>query len=137
MRTAGPAALLDAVPRARGHRAPARRPLLRVLRRRAAFAAIADEEPATFYLTDFLARNFDTARDRGLGLDRHPELLPAYFGNYRRLVYLAQTDDPALTARPSAARRPARACASSAAATGYGELATDHRDDRGSPAGVV
>ena len=38
---------------------------------------------------------------RGLGLDRHPELLPLYFGNYRRLVYLAQTDD-ALTARAEA-----------------------------------
>jgi hypothetical protein len=36
---------------------------------------------------------------KGLGLDEHPELLPAYFGNYRRLVYLAQTDDPALTRR--------------------------------------
>ena len=64
---------------------------------RAAFAALADEEPGTFYLTDFLARNFDRLVIRGLGLDRHPELLPLYFGNYRRLVYLAQTDDAALT----------------------------------------
>jgi len=65
---------------------------------RAAFAALADEEPGTFYLTDFLARNFDRLVIRGLGLDRHPELLPLYFGNYRRLVYLAQTDDAGLTA---------------------------------------
>lgn len=65
---------------------------------RAAFAALADEEPGTFYLTDFLARNFERLVIRGLGLDRHPELLPLYFGNYRRLVYLAQTDDVALTA---------------------------------------
>ena len=64
---------------------------------RAAFAALADAEPGTFYLTDFLARNFDRLVIRGLGLDRHPELLPVYFGNYRRLVYLAQTDDPVLT----------------------------------------
>jgi len=64
---------------------------------RAAFAALADEEPGTFYLTDFLARNFDRLVIRGLGLDRHPELLDLYFGKYRRLVYLAQTDDRALT----------------------------------------
>jgi hypothetical protein len=69
---------------------------------RAAFAALADEDPGTFYLTDFLARNFDRLVIRGLGLDRHPELLPVYFGNYRRLVYLAQTDDAALTERATA-----------------------------------
>jgi hypothetical protein len=70
---------------------------------RAAFAALHDAEPGTFYLTDFLVRNFDRLVVRGLGLDRHPELLPLYFGNYRRLVYLAQADDPALTARAEAA----------------------------------
>ena len=64
---------------------------------REAFAGLHDEEPGTFYLTDFLARNFDRLVVRGLGLDRHPELLPIYFGNYRRLVFLAQTDDPRLT----------------------------------------
>ena len=72
---------------------------------RAAFAALAEDEPGTFYLTDFLARNFDRLVIRGLGLDRHPELLPQYFGNYTRLVYLAQTDVAALTA---SARRGAR-----------------------------
>jgi hypothetical protein len=70
---------------------------------RAAFAALADEEPGTFYLTDFLARNFDRLVIRGLGIDRHPELLPIYFGNYRRLVFLAQTDDASLTAGAEAA----------------------------------
>lgn len=69
---------------------------------RAAFAALAEEEPGTFYLTDFLARNFDRLVVRGLGLDRHPELLPLYFGNYRRLVYLAQSEDASLTARAEA-----------------------------------
>ena len=64
---------------------------------RAAFAALSDAEPGTFYLTDFLARNFDRLVIRGLGLDRHPELQPLYFGNYRRLVFLAQTEDAALT----------------------------------------
>ena len=34
-----------------------------------------------------------------LGLDRHPELREQYFGNYRKLVYLAQSKDPALEAK--------------------------------------
>jgi hypothetical protein len=70
---------------------------------RAAFASLSNEEPGTFYLTDYLARNFDRLVVRGLGLDRHPELLPVYFGNYRRLVYLAQSDDADLTATAEAA----------------------------------
>lgn len=69
----------------------------------AAFGALQEEEPGTFYLTDFLARQFETIVIRGLGLDRHPELRDAYFGNYRRLVYLAQTGDPELVARARAA----------------------------------
>ena len=87
-----------------------------------AFAAMSEEDPATFYLTDFLARNFDRLVIRGLGLDRHPELLPAYFGNYHRLVYLAQTDDPALV---TAARRAARRLGLTfeIRRTGYGGLA--------------
>jgi Protein of unknown function (DUF1638) len=60
------------------------------------FDALADAEPGTFYLTDFLVRQFDTLVIEGLGLDRHPELLPLYFGNYSRLVYLAQTEDAEL-----------------------------------------
>jgi hypothetical protein len=56
----------------------------------AVFAALADEESGTFYLTDFLLRQFERLVIRALGIDRHPELLPVYFGNYRRLVYLAQ-----------------------------------------------
>jgi hypothetical protein len=70
---------------------------------RAAFAGLHDREPGTFYLTDYLVRNFERLVVRGLGLDRHPELLPIYFGNYRRLVYLAQSDDPELANRAVAA----------------------------------
>lgn len=70
---------------------------------RAAFAALHDRDPGTFYLTDYLVRNFDRLVIRGLGLDRHPELLPVYFGNYRRLVYLAQADDTDLSVRAEAA----------------------------------
>ncbi len=65
--------------------------------------AIHEEDPATFYLTDFLARHFDALVIRGLKLDVHPELEPMMFGNYRRLVYLAQTDDPDLLSRARAA----------------------------------
>jgi hypothetical protein len=68
----------------------------------AAFDALAEEEPGSFYLTDFLVRHFDRLVVRGLGLDRHPGLRQHYFGNYRRVVYLAQTADAAL-------RRQARA----------------------------
>ena len=57
------------------------------------FAALTDAEPGTFYLTDFLLRHFERLVIRGLGLDRHPELFEVYFGNYRRLVYLAQAPD--------------------------------------------
>jgi len=60
------------------------------------FHELADEEPGSFYLTDFLARHFDRLVVRGLGLDRQPALLSVYFGNYRRVVYLAQTADPEL-----------------------------------------
>ncbi len=63
-----------------------------------AFSQIADEEPASFYLTDFLARSFDSLVIAGLGLDKHPELLPVYFGSYARVVYLSQHDDPVLMA---------------------------------------
>jgi hypothetical protein len=52
-----------------------------------------------FYLTDFLARQFDAFVWHPLGLDRHPELRDTYFGNYKALVYLAQTEDAALTAK--------------------------------------
>jgi len=67
------------------------------------FNDMAEAEPATFYLTDFLVRHFDRLVWKGLGIDRHPELLPLYFGNYRRLVYLAQTDAPALRAKAEVA----------------------------------
>ena len=55
------------------------------------FSGLADEEPGSFYLTDFLTRHFERLVVRGLGLDRRPQLMPVYFGNYRRVVYLAQS----------------------------------------------
>ena len=67
------------------------------------FAALAEEEPGTFYLTDFLVRHFDALVIRGLGLDRFPQLRDDYFGAYRRVVHLAQVDDPETTAKAKAA----------------------------------
>ncbi len=79
-------------------------------------------EVTAFYLTDFLVRQFDAFVWKPLGLDRHPDLRDMYFGHYTKLVYQAQTDDPALT-------EAARACADRLGLaferrwTGYGELA--------------
>jgi hypothetical protein len=55
------------------------------------FKALANDEPGSFYLTDFLVRHFDRLVIKGLAMDRLPQLIPVYFGNYQRLVYLAQT----------------------------------------------
>jgi hypothetical protein len=68
-----------------------------------AFSAMAEEEPGTFYLTDFLVRHFDALIIKGLGLDRFPQLRDDYFGNYRRVVHLAQFDDPGAGAKAKAA----------------------------------
>lgn len=87
------------------------------------FVARAEAEFAAFYLTDFLVRQFDAFVWRPLGLDRHPALLPSYFGHYETLVYQAQTDDPEL-------QRLAQAHAAKLGLrfeyrfTGYGDLAT-------------
>tara|TARA_R110002110_G_scaffold168133_2_gene369499 strand:+ start:260 stop:895 length:636 start_codon:yes stop_codon:yes gene_type:complete len=64
-----------------------------------AFAAKADAEFTSFYLTDFLVRQFEAFIIKPMGLDRHPELRDMYFGNYEKLIYQAQTDDPDLTAK--------------------------------------
>jgi len=61
-----------------------------------AFLAAGDRDMRSFFLTDFLARQFQALVMEPLGLDRHPELRDAYFGQYETLVYLAQTDDEAL-----------------------------------------
>lgn len=67
------------------------------------FIAKADDDPTCFYVTDYLVRHFDRLIIQGMGIDRHPELLPMYFGNYTKLVYLAQTEDEALQAEAEAA----------------------------------
>ncbi len=67
------------------------------------FDALMDEEPGSFFLTDYLARHFDRLIVKGLGIDRHPELRDSYFANYRRLVSLAQSRTDALEAKARAA----------------------------------
>ncbi|MGV6804074.1 MAG: DUF1638 domain-containing protein [Ruegeria sp.] len=85
------------------------------------FSERGEDETTAFYLTDFLARQFDAFVWKPLGLDRHPELRDMYFGNYTKLIYQAQTDDPELTRR-------ARECAERMGLaferrfTGYGDL---------------
>lgn len=61
-----------------------------------AFDAHMSEDLGTFFLTDFLARQFDSLVIKPLGLDRFPELRDNYFGHYSRLVFLSQIEDPAL-----------------------------------------
>lgn len=87
------------------------------------FAKSAEDEITVFYLTDFLVRQFDAFIMKPMGLDRHPELRDMYFGNYTKLVYQAQTEDPALTEK-------AERCAERLGLaferrfTGYGDLQT-------------
>ena len=87
------------------------------------FASLHEAEPGTFYLTDYLATHFQRLVIEMLGIDRYPELANAYFGNYRRVVYLSQREDPRVMAKAQEAaaqlgleleHRP----------TGYGDLAT-------------
>lgn len=80
----------------------------------------------SFYLTDFLLRHFDRLVIKGLGLDRHPELLPVYFGNYTHLVYLAQRESPDGRALGEAAAR-RLGLRFTYRLTGYGELETGLR----------
>ncbi|MBR9863737.1 MAG: DUF1638 domain-containing protein [Rhodobacteraceae bacterium] len=87
------------------------------------FAQAAEDEITAFYLTDFLVKQFDAFIWKPMGLDRHPELRDMLFGNYTKLVYQAQTDDPELDAK-------AQACAEKLGLplerrfTGYGDLQT-------------
>lgn len=88
----------------------------------AVFAERAQTEFDAFYLTDFLVRQFDAFVWKPMGLDRHPQLRDMYFGNYRKLVYQAQKDDPALDAKAEdCARR--LGLEYERRFTGYGDLA--------------
>jgi len=88
----------------------------------ATFLERAETEFTAFYLTDFLVRQFDAFVWKPMGLDRHPQLRDMYFGNYTKLVYQAQVNDPALDAKAEdCARR--LGLAYERRFTGYGDLA--------------
>ena len=70
-----------------------------------AFDEMHDDDPTAFYLTDYLVKHFDRLIMENLGIEAHPELRDMYFGNYTKMIYLAQTDDPELDEQ-------AQACAS-------------------------
>jgi hypothetical protein len=87
------------------------------------FARRQEEDVTAFFLTDYLARHFDKLIWEGLGLKDHPELLPDYFGNYTKVVFLAQTRDEELAKRAMAAAKKL-GLAYEYRYTGYGELET-------------
>lgn len=104
------------------------------------FDGLMEEELGSLFLTDYLARHFDRLILKDMGLDRHPELLGMMFGHYKRVVYLAQTDDPALDAKARAAAE-RLGLAYERRFTGYGELtefmaqAAEQRAKQGSTQG--
>jgi hypothetical protein len=85
------------------------------------FAVQSESEFTAFYLTDFLVRQFEAFVIKPMGLDRHPELRDMYFGNYTKLVYQAQTNDPALTEKAKEAAK-TLGLAFERRQTGYGDL---------------
>ncbi len=88
------------------------------------FAATWEEDITAFFLTDFLARQFEAFVIEPLGLDRHPELKDMYFAHYTKLVYLSQLEDPALQEKAKAAAD-YLGVAYEYRFTGYGDLATE------------
>jgi uncharacterized protein DUF1638 len=86
-----------------------------------AFEEMMEAEIGSFFLTDYMVRHFDRLILQGLGLDRRPELRDAYFGNYRKLVYLSQIEDPRLLAKAKVAAE-RLGLAFEHRHTGYGDL---------------
>lgn len=96
------------------------------------FDAMHRDDPTAFYLTDYLVKHFERIVMDGLGITEHPELRDTYFGNYTKLVHLAQTDDPLLdTGARAAADR--LGLAHKRLATGYGALETEILELRRNP----
>ena len=92
--------------------------------RRFPWKILAEQEIGSFYLTDFLLRHFERLIMHGLGIDKHPQLLPVYFGNYTTLMYLCQKESPeGMALGQAAAKRLGLAFAYRV--TGYGEMETE------------
>jgi Protein of unknown function (DUF1638) len=88
-----------------------------------AFEEMMEAEIGSFFLTDYMVRHFDRLIMQGLGLDRRPELRDLYFGNYRKLIYLSQIEDPRLLAKAKSAAEQL-GLAFEHRHTGYGDLET-------------
>jgi len=88
------------------------------------FARHEDDDITSFFLTDYLARHFEKLIWQGLGLHRHPQLYQDYFGNYKKLVYLAQTEDDDLKQKAKAAADKLQ-LQYEYRFTGYGELQSE------------
>ena len=86
------------------------------------FEALAEAEPGTFYLTDFLVRHFDRLVIEEMKLDEYPELEEMLFGRYRKVVYLAQVDSSELLQQAERAARRLK-LPLEVVTTGYGLLA--------------
>ena len=80
-----------------------------------------ENEITSFYLTDFFVCLFDAFVWQPMGLDKYPELRDTIFGNYEKVIYLAQTNDPSLTKKAmEAAKR--LSLKFERRFTGYGDL---------------
>ena len=89
----------------------------------AVFEARTEEDMRAFFLTDYLCRHFDKLIWEGFGLDRHPDMLSFVFGNYEKVVYLAQTENADL-AKQAEAIAQRLSLAYEYRHTGMGDLAT-------------
>ena len=89
-----------------------------------AFTALHDNDPTAFYLTDYLVKHFERLVIDGLGIAAHPELQDMYFGNYTKMIYLAQTCDPVLDEKAQAAAN-RLGLDFERISTGYGELESE------------
>lgn len=92
-----------------------------------AFSERDDRHLTHFFMTDFLARHFDTFLIEPLGLDRHPELKQIYFGNYTHLHYISQKEDIVLQMKAKEAAN-FLGLHYSFEFTGYGDLETALQD---------
>lgn len=91
------------------------------------FDSMHDNDPTAFYLTDYLVKHFERIIMGGLGIEAHPELRDMYFGNYTKLIYLVQTNDPVLDEKARAAAN-RLGLSFERLSTGYGELETEILD---------
>ena len=87
------------------------------------FATLMDEEPGTFFLTDYMIRSFKGMILKGMGLDKYPQLRDEYFRHYKRIVYMVQKPDPVLIEKAKAAAT-YLGLPLEIQATGYGGLET-------------